>query len=108
MHKLLVAVDGSEHARRALDYALTLAKENGRSELHIVTVQPEPNVYEEIQVYVTEEPMAELQRQHSKDILSPALEAAAGRSRRLARRVQRAAATSGPLVLWQDTDADPH
>jgi nucleotide-binding universal stress UspA family protein len=76
MHKLLVAIDGSDHARRALDYALKLAKNSSRIELHIVTVQPEPNVYGEIQVYVTEEHMAQLQRQHSKDILDPALEAA--------------------------------
>ena len=76
MHKLLVAIDGSDHAERALGYALTLAKENGRIELHIVTVQPEPNVYGEIQVYVTEEQMAQLQKKRSTDILAPALEAA--------------------------------
>jgi nucleotide-binding universal stress UspA family protein len=76
MHKLLVAIDGSDHARRALDYALSLAKENAAIELHILTVQPEPNVYGEIQVYITEVRMAQLQRQHSQDILAPALEAA--------------------------------
>jgi nucleotide-binding universal stress UspA family protein len=76
MHKLLVAIDGSDHARRALDYALGLAKESGAVELHILTVQPEPNVYGEIQVYITEERMAQLQRQHSQDVLAPALEAA--------------------------------
>jgi nucleotide-binding universal stress UspA family protein len=76
MHKLLVPIDGSDHARRALDYALRLAKEIGGIELHILTVQPEPNVYGEIQVYITEERMAQLQRRHSQDILAPALEAA--------------------------------
>jgi nucleotide-binding universal stress UspA family protein len=76
MHKLLVAVDGSDHAQRALDYALRLAKESSGVELHILTVQPEPNVYGEIQVYITQEHMAQLQRQHSEDILAPALQAA--------------------------------
>jgi nucleotide-binding universal stress UspA family protein len=76
MHKLLVPIDGSDHARRALDYAVRLAKDIGGIELHILTVQPEPNVYGEIQVYITEERMAQLQRQHSQDILAPALEAA--------------------------------
>jgi nucleotide-binding universal stress UspA family protein len=76
MHKLLVPIDGSDHAQRALDYALRLAKEIGGIEFHILTVQPEPNVYGEIQVYITEERMAQLQRRHSQDILAPALEAA--------------------------------
>jgi nucleotide-binding universal stress UspA family protein len=76
MHKLLVPIDGSDHALRALDYALRLAKEDGPFELHIITVQSEPNVYGEIQVYITEERMAQLQRKHSEDILAPALEAA--------------------------------
>lgn len=76
MNKLLVPIDGSEHAQRALDHALRLAKENGPVELHILTVQPEPNVYGEIQVYITEERMAQLQRRHSEDILAPAVAAA--------------------------------
>jgi hypothetical protein len=38
MHELLVPIDDSDHARRALDYALKLAKENSRVELRIVTV----------------------------------------------------------------------
>jgi len=76
MHKFLVPIDGSDHAARALQYALRLAKEIGPVALHIVTVHPEPNVYGEIQVYVTVERMAELQRRHSEDILAPALSAA--------------------------------
>jgi nucleotide-binding universal stress UspA family protein len=75
MHKLLVPIDGSENAQRALQYALRLAKEIGRVELHIVTAHPEPNVYGEIQVYVSEEHMAQLQRQHAESILVPAAEA---------------------------------
>jgi nucleotide-binding universal stress UspA family protein len=76
MAKLLVPVDGSENATRALKHALRLAKEPGPIELHIVTVHPEPVVYGEIQVYVSKEKMDELQRQRSEDILEPALKAA--------------------------------
>lgn len=76
MHRLLVAIDGSENAARALNYALTLAKEIGPVELHLVTVHPEPVIYGEIQVYVTRAKMEELQQRHSEDILRPAEEAA--------------------------------
>ena len=76
MHKLLIPIDGSENAARALNYALKLAKENGPIELHLVTVHPEPVIYGEIQVYVSREKMEELQRKHSEDILRPAAEAA--------------------------------
>ena len=72
MHKILVPIDGSENAARALDYALKLAGENGPIELHLVTVHPEPVMYGEILVYVTKEKMERLQNEHSQDILSPA------------------------------------
>ena len=77
MRKLLVPIDGSENATRALDYALRLAKEKGPIELHLVTVHPEPLIYGEIQVYVSKEKMDEMQKAHSEDILRPAMEAAA-------------------------------
>ena len=72
MHKVLVPIDGSDNAYRALQYALGLANERSSIELHIVTVHPEPNV----EIYVTETQMAQLQLQRSQDILAPALEAA--------------------------------
>lgn len=76
MHKLLIPVDGSENAARAVQYALKLAKENKAIELHLVTVHPEPAIYGEIQVYVSKERMEELQRKHSEDALGPPTEAA--------------------------------
>jgi len=76
MQKILVPVDGSENALRALRYALKLAKENKAIELHLVTVHQEPVIYGEIQVYVSREKMEELQRNHSMDILQPAVDAA--------------------------------
>jgi nucleotide-binding universal stress UspA family protein len=76
MHRILIPVDGSDNAARALNYALKLAKENGSIELRLLTVHPEPMIYGEIQVYVSKEKMEELQRKRSKDILRPAAEAA--------------------------------
>ena len=72
MHKILVPIDGSENAARALDYALKLAKENAPIELHLVTVHPEPVMYGEILVYITREKMERLQKEHSEDFLRPA------------------------------------
>jgi len=76
MRKILVPVDGSENALRALSYALNLAKENKAIGLHLLTVHQEPVIYGEIQVYVSREKMEELQRNHSMDILQPAVDAA--------------------------------
>ena len=74
MRKLLVPIDGSEGAARALQHALKLATESGPTELHLVVVHPEPAMYGEIQVYVSKQKMDELQTRHSEDILRPALE----------------------------------
>ena len=76
MQKILVPVDGSENALRALSYALKLAEENRAIGLHLLTVHQEPIIYGEIQVYVSREKMEELQRNHSMDILQPAVDAA--------------------------------
>jgi nucleotide-binding universal stress UspA family protein len=76
MRKILVPVDGSENALRALSYALKLAKKDEAIGLHLVTVHQEPVIYGEIQVYVSRERMEELQRNHSMDMLQPAVDAA--------------------------------
>ena len=71
MHKFLVPIDGSDNARNALHYALGLARERSSIALHIVTVRPEPNIFDEA---VPETRMAQLQLKRSQDILAPALE----------------------------------
>ena len=76
MRKLLVPIDNSENALRALRYAIKLAKENKATELHIVYAHEPPIVYGEIAVYLTEEKAKQMQRQHSDDILKPAIELA--------------------------------
>src|SRR3990172_5195003 len=76
MRRVVVAIDASENALRALKHAIDLAQKNGAMELIIVHAHEMPVLYGEIAVYVTEEKMKELQRQHSEDILRPAVELA--------------------------------
>lgn len=73
MLKLLIAIDGSEGADRALDYALRLAKE-GEIELAVLNVRADPVVYGEIQVYVPVDRLIELEVQRSEALLAPAVE----------------------------------
>lgn len=74
MHRLLIPVDNSDNAMRALEHALRLAKENGPMELVIVHAHEPPIVYGEIAIYMHDERAKELQRQHSEDILNPMIE----------------------------------
>jgi nucleotide-binding universal stress UspA family protein len=76
MHKLLVPVDGSENAMRALEYATRLAKEHGPMELVIVYAHEPPLIYGEVAMYLPEEKAKEMLREHSEDILRPAIEKA--------------------------------
>jgi nucleotide-binding universal stress UspA family protein len=76
MQKLFVAFDASPSAWRALQYAIKLAKEQGRIQLHIANVHPEPVIYGEIQVYASREKIEEEQRTYSLDILKPVIEEA--------------------------------
>jgi nucleotide-binding universal stress UspA family protein len=72
MRKVLVPVDSSDNAMRALEHAIRLAKEVPAIELHIVNAHEPPIVYGEIAVYLSEEKARDLQRRHSEDILKPA------------------------------------
>ena len=74
MRKLLVPIDMSDCATRALQYAIDIAKKNGDVELHIVNAHDQPIIYGEIAVYMTEEKAQELLKEHSEDILRPAIE----------------------------------
>jgi len=40
MHSILVPIDGSEQARRALQYAIKSIKEGMQKEIHVLNVQP--------------------------------------------------------------------
>jgi nucleotide-binding universal stress UspA family protein len=76
MYKLLVPIDSSETATRALQHAILLAKRDPTIELQIVNAHEPPVVYGEIAVYLPEEKARELQRRHSEDILRAAIEMA--------------------------------
>ena len=76
MRKLLVPVDGSDSAKRALEHAIGLARDAGSGELVLLHVHPEPIIYGEIQVYVPAQRMQQLQDWHSHEILRPAAEKA--------------------------------
>jgi nucleotide-binding universal stress UspA family protein len=48
MRKVLVAFDGSQHAKRALQYVIGFVRDSARSvEVHILNVQHEPVLYGE-------------------------------------------------------------
>jgi nucleotide-binding universal stress UspA family protein len=76
MHKLLVPVDGSDNAIRALEHAIRLAKEIGKTELVLVYAHEPPIIYGEIAVYLSEDKAREIQQAHSENILRPAIEKA--------------------------------
>ena len=76
MHKLLVPVDGSDNAMRALEYAIRLAKECGPTELVIAYAHEPPIVYGELAIYVPPGEAEKLQRKHGEDILRPFIETA--------------------------------
>jgi nucleotide-binding universal stress UspA family protein len=72
MHKLLVPVDGSENALRAVRHAIGLAQLIGQASIHLVHAHDEPRVYGELAVYVPPDKMAAMQREHSETILAEA------------------------------------
>jgi len=77
--KILVPVDGSSCALRALQYAIDMAKRSRDCTLYVVHAHEEPLIYGEISVYVPREKMAELQRKQSESVLhtvEPLLKAA--------------------------------
>jgi nucleotide-binding universal stress UspA family protein len=72
MRKVLVPFDGSKSALHALQYAIKLAKRDRLTSIHVVTAHEEPVIYGEIEVYISRNKMADLQREHSGDVLASA------------------------------------
>ncbi|MCC6609087.1 MAG: universal stress protein [Burkholderiales bacterium] len=72
MQKLLVPVDGSENALRAVRHAMAMAKLVGGASIHLAYAHEPPRVYGEIAVYVPAEKIEAFQREHSDAILAAA------------------------------------
>jgi nucleotide-binding universal stress UspA family protein len=77
MYKILVPVDGSDNALRAVHYAISVAREHRSATIYLVNVHPEPIVYGEISLYVDRAKVEAAQRDHAEALLKPAAEAVA-------------------------------
>lgn len=69
---MLVAIDGSEAALRALDFAVTQAKLAPEAELHVLTVQPPPSTNTAWEIYVSAEKIREIATARAREILDAA------------------------------------
>jgi nucleotide-binding universal stress UspA family protein len=69
---ILVPIDGSESAMRALHLAVERVRENPQGRVHLVTVHSPLRVYGEIQIYVGEKKATEMAEQYNREILEPA------------------------------------
>jgi len=92
LKKLLVAVDGSGAALRALRVAADLARLVPGASLHLVHAHEEPRLYGELAVYVPREKMQALQRAQCESFLDRAEAELKGSGLRTTREV-----LEGPL-----------
>jgi nucleotide-binding universal stress UspA family protein len=70
--KILIPVDGSETAMRALDHAADrLSAEPGAVAL-LLTVHPPVHLYGEVRMYINDDKAAQVVAQHDRKILEPA------------------------------------
>jgi nucleotide-binding universal stress UspA family protein len=74
MRRILVPVDGSELADRALEHSAGLACSMADTRLHVVSVLPPVRVYGEVEVYAGQEHMHELAVQQAMKPLEAARE----------------------------------
>ena len=75
MRRILVAIDGSDTALRALDFAVNQASRAPDARLHVLNVQPTLRNYTAAEIYVTAERLHEVAAERARAIL----EVAAGR-----------------------------
>jgi nucleotide-binding universal stress UspA family protein len=73
MRKILVAIDGSEGALRALDFAKEQAMLVPGTQLHLLTVLEPVRVYGEVEIYVDEARMRDVAKQQAKAGLEAAV-----------------------------------
>ena len=70
MYRILVPIDGSDEALRALDYGLRLARLIGEAEIHLLNVQPP--VSGSVSTFVGSETVARFHREESENALAAA------------------------------------
>jgi nucleotide-binding universal stress UspA family protein len=74
MRRILVAIDGSETARRALDFAVMQARLAPVAELHVLNAQPTLSNYTAAEIYVTAERIQQVAAERARAILDAAAE----------------------------------
>jgi len=72
MRKILVAIDGSENALRALDFAMQQAALKPEASLHVLTVEPPAGAFSAWEIYVTAESLQKIAAERAKGILDAA------------------------------------
>jgi nucleotide-binding universal stress UspA family protein len=72
MRKILVAIDGSDTALRALDFAVKQARCAPAAELHVLNVQPTLSNYTAAEIYLTAERIHEVAAEKARAILETA------------------------------------
>jgi nucleotide-binding universal stress UspA family protein len=72
MRRILVAIDGSEDALRALDFAVKVALFKPPAELHVLTVQAPADSSAAWEIYVTPERIHQVATERSRAILETA------------------------------------
>jgi len=72
MLKVMLPVDGSPNALRAVNYVIQLARTGSRVTVHLAHAHEEPLLYGELGIFVSKEQIAELQEKHSEAVLAPA------------------------------------
>lgn len=74
MRRILVAIDGSSNALRALDFAIRQARLEPPARLHVLTVQPPASSYTAWEIYVTAERLQKIAADRAGSILESAAE----------------------------------
>jgi nucleotide-binding universal stress UspA family protein len=90
MRTLLVAVDSSDYAQRAVDYAIAQAA-NCPIKIHLINVQLLPDNYGTVQAYLSRDENRRFTKKFSRDALNPA-----------ERKLRRAGVPHSVHTVWGD------
>lgn len=97
MLKLLVAVDGSDHARRAIEAVASMARAGAPVEVTLLSVREEPVIYGDLPVVSIDE--IEATQKKIQDKLLAEAESHARNCGLALRPVQRAVGLAGPEIV---------